>query len=265
MHVLKCVYVCLKNKKHTQKKPACVFTYVCRCVCVCVSMFLQHRLYMCVSAEGVYSCVSVSGLPAMIDPDSVSPCWRISVALNACYHGNRLPAYRSGTQTMVSLSFHVCCSTRCLPNFLSPHPPTSLSPIFPFFSVSCLDFHPFMSVVPLQGPPPPPFSLSLFSFSLTFLPLSIHSCQPRCHALTSLSPPLLSSSSPLVTSSSSSLFPFIHPCVYLCFISFNSPYLCLLFLSICSLLYFCVLVKHKHTEMLTDILSIIYIDNAEHN
>lgn len=102
-----------------------------------------------------------------------------------------------------------------------PHPPLSY---FPF--LFC--FLPWFSSIHVSLPSPRspiPFLLFPLSFSLTFLPLSIHSCQPRCHVLTSLSLSLLSSFSPLVTSSSSSLFPFIHPCVYLCLISFNSPYL----------------------------------------
>lgn len=104
-----------------------------------------------------------------------------------------------------------------------------------------------VSVTPSSRRSPPPLPL-LFSFSVTFLPLSIHSRQPRCHALTSLSLPLLSSFSPLVTSFSSSLFPFIHRRFYLSFIPFNSHHLSLFSIGN-SLEFFMFPHKHIHSSM----------------
>lgn len=201
---------------------------VCWCVC---ARARTHSHTVCTRVHVCGSCVSVAGLPVMIDPDSVSPCWRISVALNACYHGNRLPAHRSGTQTIVSLPLSTSAALPIVYPIFSPTPPF----IFPFFSLFCIDFHPFTSVLPCHAPPFFCHSPSFHSV-WRFLPLSIHSCQPCCHALTSLSTPPTSSFSP-VTSSSSSLCPFIHPCVFLCFI-FNSPFLYILCLFVFPVLYF---------------------------
>lgn len=148
-----CVCVFLKKQKHNM--------HVCRCVCVCVRA-RSHTV--CTRVRVCGSCVSVAGLPVMIDPDSVSPCWRISVALNACYHGNRLPAHRSGTQTIVSLPL----SPRPLlyPLFIQfslPHPPPLYSHSFLFPAL--IFIHSCQSSLAM---PPLLFSFSLVSFTLTF-------------------------------------------------------------------------------------------------
>lgn len=62
-------------------------------------------------------------------------------------------------------------------------PSLSFSPIVPF---SC-QFPASIFTHSCQSSLSEPTLLSLFSFSLTFLPLSIHSCQRRCHALKSIS------------------------------------------------------------------------------
>ena len=131
-----------------------------------------------------------------------------------------------------SLSLHPRCSTQRLLNFLS-------RPIFPFF---CFlpRFHSFTSVLPSpRPPPPPPFSLSPpFIQSDVFTSLSIHSCQPFRHALTSLSLSL----SPFITPSACHVFVLValslpsSISVYLHFASFNSFHLYPLFLSFFSFL-----------------------------
>lgn len=114
----------------------------------------------------------------------------------------------------LSLSLHPLCSARRLPNFPS-------RPIFPFFSVSCLDFHSFTSVLPSPRLPLHHHLLSrspLLSFSLTFLPLSqfihVNLSAMLSHLCLSLS--LLSSLPPPVTSSSSSLSLSLHPSLSTC-------------------------------------------------
>lgn len=71
-----------------------------------------------------------------------------------------------------SFSFHPCCFTRRLPNFPSFHPPLPS-----FYSVSS---------IPVQLL----HAGSLFSFNLTFLPLSFIRLTPlsRCHISVSASP-----------------------------------------------------------------------------
>lgn len=200
-----CVYFCLKEtkQKNNNNSGGCM----CRCVCLYAHVCFWRCVLLCLR-------LGSSSNDQCSTHSSVSPCWRISVALNACYHGNRLPAYRSGTQTMVSLSlslsFHPCCSTRHLPNLLS-HPPHLL--FSPFFSVSCLDFHPSMSVFPVHASTPPPLlSHSFHSHWRFYLSQFIH---VNLAAMLSHLCLFLSFHHSLHLSHHP-LFPFIQPCVYLC-------------------------------------------------
>lgn len=180
---------------------------------VWISYFYRRyaHAYMCTSQGSV--CVGYSS-----NDRGSATRWRMSVALNACYHGNRRPAHKSGTQTMVSLVLSLSVIPR---HFLSLHPAAlpivyqfSLSPHPFILSASCLDFHSFLSVSCRLGFPPPPLHLLphslLFIQSDIFTSVSIHSCQPCDHPLTRVS---LSHRSLHLSRHPLCLFPLIHLCL----------------------------------------------------
>lgn len=205
----------------------------CTCMCSCVCLCRLRRV--CVCLHVVYSCVSVhvseksvcmcastcvSGIPVMIDP-RLSPStlthqccfkcpspWKQAAGIQVWYTDNGLPLFLSLPLCLaLSLSLSTPAALPVVYPIFSLAPSFLSRSIFQFF-LSCLDFHSFMSVFPLQGFPPP-FSLSLFSFSLTFLPLSQFIDVNLAAMLSHLCLSLLSSLSPLVTSSSSSFS--LHP------------------------------------------------------
>lgn len=177
------------------------------------------------------------------------PWWRIRVALNPCYHGNKELLYRSDTDNGVFFLLPLSVVLyKSLSVFLQP-PHTlhsSLTPLFPKSSsllcTSSLPLHPislpfasfsihsFMLPSPhLQGPPTPS-SLTCFSFTLTFLPLSLNS--------------FMSALSPQISSPSPTPFITFTTCHVLLFASFPSSisiYLCLIFLHpLCTQFHFLV-------------------------
>lgn len=130
-------------------------------------VFLQKvctHAYQCMLQESVCMCLYmyVSDIPVMIDPRlSLSTLthqccfkcllpWKQAAGIQVWYTDNGLSLSLFLSLSPLSLSFPLnpCCSTRRLPNFLS-HSPFALLPL----SVSCLDFHSFMSVFPHQGFP----------------------------------------------------------------------------------------------------------------
>lgn len=225
---------------------------MCVFACVCVyTLSSAEAVHLCMLQQSAFVWVGYSSNDRASTQAPLQ--WRISVALNACYHGNRQPAYRSDTQTMVSLSlFRALYVTFGLPPPCCSTPLSGFHSIFPFFLFLALIFiHSHHSNIP---PPPPAFSR--FSFSPTFLPLAhfIHVnlvAMPHISRLSSSIAYLFvaSSSSPLSlhpprpTRASSPLIPSVSiSSFWPCFLSFAVSSVCSYTAKLwCSN-------KHKHTD-----------------
>lgn len=204
---------------------------MCVFACVCVyTLSSAEAVHLCMLQQSAFVWVGYSSNDRASTQAPLQ--WRISVALNACYHGNRQPAYKSDTQTMVSLSlFRALYVTFGLPPPCCSTPLSGFHSIFPFFLFLALIFiHSHHSNIP---PPPAPRLFPLFIQSNVFTSRSFYSRQP-CRDASHLSP-LFFHRLPVcriifLTSFSSSTSP------YSCFITFDSLCLHLLFLAMFSFL-----------------------------
>lgn len=149
---------------------------MCVFACVCVyTLSSAEAVHLCMLQQSAFVWVGYSSNDRASTQAPLQ--WRISVALNACYHGNRQPAYKSDTQTMVSLSlFRALYVTFGLPPPCCSTPLSGFHSIFPFFLFLALIFiHSHHSNIP-----PPPFpafhSVQRFYLSLILFTSTLSRC-----------------------------------------------------------------------------------------